>query len=322
MRETPWAIQPQKLDAIVEVLALRSQGVRFSDEEAAARIGALRLGAGQGKGASGIAVLPIHGTITQRPSVFSEASGGTSTMQVAQALREAVADQSIAGILLDVDSPGGTVNGVPELAAEIRTARHKKPVVAVANTLAASAAYWLASAAQELWVSPSAEVGSIGVFAIHEDWSSFYDAAGIEHTLIKAGKFKAEGVDFAPLSDEAKAAVQAQVDEFYRMFVSAVGKYRDVGVDTVREGFGQGRTVMARHAVEERMADTVGTFEDALSRVAQLAAEKATAKVAASVAPIRRLAAGSVLRVGFTTLNTLTHPIPASVRLPAPALTS
>lgn len=263
--ETPWAILPQKLASIVELVQFHAAGVRLSAEEiqaaTAARPGERMSGA--------IAVLPIFGTITPRANMMSSMSGGTSAEALASRFRALVADSSVGSIILDVDSPGGAVSGIDELATEIYKARGQKPVVAVANHLAASAAYWIATAADELVVSPSGEVGSIGVFAAHEDMSAYLEREGVRVNLISAGRFKVEGNPYEPLSDEARAAIQARVDDYYNMFTSAVARNRGVKASDVRGGFGEGRVVGAREAVSLGMADRVGTLEETIDRLAR-----------------------------------------------------
>jgi signal peptide peptidase SppA len=134
----------------------------------------------------------------------------------------------------------------------------------VANTLAASAAYWLASAASELVVTPSGEVGSIGVFAIHEDYSAALDRVGVKVSLISAGKYKTEGNPFEPLGEEAQAAVQGTVNDYYDMFIRAVARGRGVSQADVIAGFGEGRVVMAEQAVRLGMADRVATIDEVI----------------------------------------------------------
>lgn len=266
VRETPWALRPETLTAILEVLALRSTGDRLSREEIDARVGARAPVTGTVK-TGGIAVIPIHGVISHRANMFSDVSGMASIERFRARLRESLADSSIGSIVLDVDSPGGAVDGVPEMAEELRDFRGQKPIVAVANTQAASAAYWLASQADELVVSPSAEVGSIGVFAAHEDWSAALEDVGVKTTLISAGKHKVEGNPFEPLGEEARAAIQARVDDYYSMFLSAVAKGRGVKVSAVRGGFGEGRMVGAEEAVRVGMADRIATLDQTLTRL-------------------------------------------------------
>ncbi|MDQ2963225.1 MAG: S49 family peptidase, partial [Pseudomonadota bacterium] len=194
---TPWAIMPDRLPTILAVLARWSKGIEADanllatiDADRAARDS--RRGAAQRAGNGAIAVLPMYGIVAQRGGGVDDVSGPgvMSTTRFAAALRAALADETIGGIVIDVDSPGGSVYGVQELADEIYAARAQKPIYAVANTLAASAAYWLGSAASEFYVTPSGEVGSIGVYAAHEDWSKALDIAGIKTTLISAGQHK------------------------------------------------------------------------------------------------------------------------------------
>lgn len=264
--ETPWAILPAKLAQIIEVVDLRSQGIVFSAEEIQARIGAAQRPA-YGRSGS-IAVLPMYGVIAQRMSLMGASSGGTSTEAFSRSFREALADDTVGTIVIDVDSPGGSVAGVAELADEIYQARGRKPIVAVANSLAASAAYWIASAADEFVVTPSGEVGSIGVFGTHQNLNGWYEQAGVEVTLISAGKYKTEGHPYGPLDDEARAAFQERVDDYYGMFVSAVARHRGVKAGEVKAGFGEGRAVGAREAVRLGMVDRVATMSETLVRLA------------------------------------------------------
>jgi HK97 family phage major capsid protein len=285
---TPWAILPEKLDAICEFLTLRANGQRFTAAEVQARIGEGRRDAPAQPG--GIAVLPLYGVISHRIHMVEDISGpgGTSTEKFGQQLDAALADPSVSAIVLDIDSPGGSVEGVEELAAKILGARGQKRITAVANSLAASAAYWIASAADELVVTPSGMLGSIGVFTVHTDVSEAAADAGLKFTLISAGKYKVEGNMYEPLSEEARAATQEMVDEYYGAFVRGVAKGRDVSVSDVRQGFGQGRVVPARKALALGMADRVATLEQVL---AKLGASPSTARSARAIAPTERIAA-------------------------------
>ena len=266
--ETAWAILPSKLAAILELVSLRAEGYKFSEEEVRERIGAARQPRNEPVGASGgVAVLPLYGVIAPKANLMSEISGGTSLERFVADFRELMGNDQVSTILLDIDSPGGSVDLVPEVAAEIRAARGRKQIVAVANTTAASAAYWLASQAGELVVTPSGEVGSIGVFAAHQDISGLQEKAGVKTTLISRGEFKTEGNPFEPLSEEARQAIQETVDEFYGMFVADVARGRSVEPQAVVDGFGQGRMVTARDAIRAGMADRVATFDETLARL-------------------------------------------------------
>lgn len=266
--ETPWAITEAAMKAMCEVVALRVEGVVLSREEISERISS-GPGSRDPYGEGAVAVVPIYGLIAPRANLMTEISGGTSLQRLWAALDQAAADPAVASILLDVNSPGGSIDLLPETAAKIRAARQRKRVVAVANTTAASAAYWLASQADELVVTPSGSVGSIGVLAAHDDLSAAQEKAGVRTTLISAGRYKTEGNPYEPLGEEARAALQAMVDDFYAMFVADVARGRGVDRSAVRSGFGEGRMVLARQAVEAGMADRVDTFESTLARLAR-----------------------------------------------------
>lgn len=278
----PWAILPEKLHVMAELVALRASGEKLTEEEIRMRIGAQSIEAAKGRGGTSygnVAVLQVYGVISQRMSLMTEISGGTSAEQITKQLRAALADPNVGSIVLDVDSPGGGVEGVPELASEILDARVKKKIIAVANTLAASAAYWLASCASELVVAPSGQVGSIGVFTAHEDLSQALEKEGVKVSMVSAGKFKTEGNPYEPLSDEGRAALQTKVDAFYEMFIKAVAKGRGVAQADVRGGFGQGRMLLAQDAVKEGMADRVATLDQTLARLGVKSASSAAAEI-------------------------------------------
>lgn len=232
--------------------------------------------------AGAIAVLPLTGTISHRMGMMSEMSGGTSTEKFSGWLKAAIADPNVKAIVIDADSPGGSVDGVPELAAEVANAKASKPVIAQVNAMAASAAYWIVSQASEIVVTPSGEVGSIGVFAAHEDISKAAEMQGVKVSLVSAGKYKTEANPFEPLSSEARQALQSQVNEFYGMFTKAVAKGRNTTPSAVQNGFGEGRMVSAQQAVKEGMADRVATMDQTLSRLgARSGAQKAAASAEA-----------------------------------------
>jgi signal peptide peptidase SppA len=262
-----WAMLPERMSAYAAVLARHyAQAQKASAHEMAERDepSAAIKRAGNPRTGS-IAVIPVYGTIMQRANMMTMCDGGTSTQAISQALREANADESIASILLDIDSPGGSVYGVAELAAEIRAST--KPVTAMANSLAASAAYWLGCAASEFFITPGGEVGSIGVYQAHEDWSKAYAEAGVDVKFVSAGKYKVEGHPFAPLDPEAKQFMQQRTDEYYSAFTRDVAKGRKVGVDQVRNGMGQGRCLGASQAKAEGMVDGILTFDQVIKRL-------------------------------------------------------
>lgn len=284
---TPWALMPERLNAVTAVMARWSQNVQASADVLAAidadrSVRDARRQAATAVSSGGIAVLPLYGVVTQRGNMVDDVSGpgSVSTQQFASALRQALADDTVSQILIDIDSPGGSVYGVSELADEITQARSQKPVVAVANSLAASAAYWIGCSASEFYVSPGGEVGSIGVWQAHFDHSQALAAEGVKPTLISAGKFKVEGNPYAPLDDDAQAFMQSRVDDYYASFTKAVARGRGVPIAQVREGMGQGRVLGADAAMAQNMVDGVATFDDVVRKMRRDA--KTSAKPKAS----------------------------------------
>jgi signal peptide peptidase SppA len=217
------------------------------------------------EGSKSIAIIPIYGPVSARGGGFFRSL--TSLAGVRNAVRAAAQNPDVSAIVLDIDSPGGTVAGTPETAQAVREARAVKKVVAVADTLAASAAYWIASQASEFVVVPSADVGSIGVVAMHVDMSKFLEMVGDKITLIHSSKYKVEGNPFEPLSPEGMAYVQSQVDESDAHFVRDVAEGRRVTQTRVREDFGEGRIVSAAKAVKLGMADRIGTMNEVLAQL-------------------------------------------------------
>jgi HK97 family phage major capsid protein len=258
-----WAIEQGKLETICGFLEAAAEGNRMSVAEARELFGASRrdpMRAGK------VAVLPLYGTISQRMSMLGAMSGGTSTESFGQAFDAAVSDPEVSAIVIDCDSPGGTVTGVPELAAKIHAARGTKPIVAQVNGLCASAAYWICSQADEVVGSVSSEAGSIGVFMVHTDISEAAEKAGVKHTIIKAGDHKAEGNPYEPLSEESREYLEGEVADIYGMFLADVAKGRGVSVSDVRENFGKGRTMRAKQAKRAGMLDRVATLDQTLAR--------------------------------------------------------
>ena len=326
----PWAILPEKLEAIVELIELRAQGARLTqaqvqlrleddraqpviapdDRASADDIGSYLIALEPQAGApapapaqarsqeltldpdmspadvgsekkSVLGVIPVRGVIAHRISIMEQQSGGTSAELIKRDVRAMAGDDRVRTILLDVDSPGGVDALIEELAQEIRAAGQRKRVVAVANTVMASAAYWLASGTTEIVASPSAQVGSIGIYGLHVDRSKQLDEQGLSVTYISAGKYKTEANETEPLSDDAIAHLQSMVDARYRAFVRDVAKGRRVSVRAVRSGFGEGRVVGAQTALDLGMVDRVDTLDNTLARELQQAAKADKASASA-----------------------------------------
>lgn len=289
---TPWALQPERMAAYAAFLARRYYGEHDAPalSVAAGPPAARRQRAVGGPARSGsIAVVPVYGTIMQRSSQINICDGGTSTEAIAKGISDANADESISAILLDVDSPGGSVYGVAELAAQIRASA--KPVYGIANSLAASAGYWVLSQCAEVYVTPGGEVGSIGVWQAHQDLSKALSDAGVAVSLISAGKYKVEGNPYGPLGSDAKAFIQSRVDDYYGAFTRDVAKGRKTSTEAVRGRMGEGRVLGAEAAKAAGMVDGVMTM-DQLVRHIQLREQAAgqSARRALARAQLRRLA--------------------------------
>jgi signal peptide peptidase SppA len=282
---TPWALMPERLNAVSAVMARWSSHAPATtevlsgiDTDKLAREARRQTATSVSGG--GIAVLPLYGVITQRGNMIEDVSGpgSVSTQKFAAALRQALADESVSQILIDIDSPGGSVYGVAELADEIVAARAQKPIIAIANSLAASAAYWIGCSASEFYVTPGGEVGSIGVWQAHFDYSQALASEGVTPTLISAGTYKVEGNPYAPLEPEAQAFMQSRVDDYFLAFSKAVAKGRGVPIAQVRNGMGQGRVLGADAALEQNMVDGIVTLDETVRRMLVKARAQAKTK--------------------------------------------
>lgn len=281
-----WAIMPDKLLAMVDFLRLRGEGFALTPEQIEARIGARARPEAKRTG-DGVAVLPVFGVLAHRMNLMTEISGGTSTEILGQWFDTAVADKSVGTIVLDIDSPGGSVHGLQELSDKIYKARGKKTIIAIANDLAASAAYWIATAADRVVVTPGGLVGSVGTVAVHTETSKMDEEAGVKHTLIHAGKNKVEGNPYEPLTESARDDVQRLVDQYYDQFISDVARNRGVDESKVFGSFGQGRVYGGRDAVKRGMADKVATLDATLASLG-VTADAGEARPVRSVDVARR----------------------------------
>ena len=271
---TPWALMLERLQAMTGILTRWSAGQVASDKtmfqiNADRVIRDTRKQMAAANSGLNIAVLPLYGVVTQRANMVDDISGPgcTSTQQFSAALRQLLADSSVGQILIDIDSPGGSVYGVSELAHEIIQARAQKPVIAIANSLAASAAYWIGCSASEFYVTPGGEVGSIGVWQAHFDYSKALEEDGVKPTLISAGKYKVEGNPYVPLDEQAQAFMQSRVDDYYNAFIEAVSVGRGASIQDVQTSMGEGRILGAQAALAQNMVDGIATFDEVLAKM-------------------------------------------------------
>lgn len=261
----PLAVDPRFGRAFADVLAQHLRGRAFSGADLHAALGIPKAATpAESPAPPQIAVIPIRGVVARHAH-----SLGASAEDISRATRAALNSRHVDAILYLVDSPGGTVGGVPEAADEIFAAGEQKPTLAYVDGLSASAGYWLAAAAREVWAPKSADgIGSIGVYTIHQDLSKALEQDGVTVTPISAGKYKLEGAPWEPLADDARAFLQASVDEAYGWFTKAVATYRNDTPANVRNGYGEGRVLGAADAKAANLIDKVGTLDDAVARLA------------------------------------------------------
>lgn len=260
----PWAMTDAMRTMLATVIARHVALVSLSEDERHAVVPSTLP---QPKRGGNVAVIPVNGVIAPKMTMFSEISGGTSFQSLGHMLQKAVDSQDIATIVLDIDSPGGSVAGATEFAADLLAARVKKPIIAQVNHTGCSAAYWLASCCTKVHATKSSLVGSVGVFAMHNDISEALAQMGVKREIISAGKYKAEGQGGGPLSDEARAHVQGLVDESYAAFVDDIAAGRGVKASDVRKGFGEGRAISAATALRLGMIDKIDTLSGTLGRL-------------------------------------------------------
>jgi signal peptide peptidase SppA len=264
IQDRAWALLPAKLEEISAFIERRLAGDKM-DWPAAAQGRSGHRAEEAYQVMDKVAVLPVYGVLDKRLNLLMRMSGGTSTELLARDLRAALADPRVESILLDVDSPGGAVDGTKELADLIFTARQQKPIVAYANGLMASAAYWLGSAADAVVAGETATLGSIGVAMMHYDYSAQDEKFGVKRTAIFAGKYKKLASDEKPLSAEGQKYLQGIVDQLYQIFLENVGRHRGLDSETVHEQMGDGRLFIGKKALRAGLIDRLGNFNDALA---------------------------------------------------------
>lgn len=266
----PWAITPEMHSEVQSIYARHLRGDKINVAEIEAATGKKLSGATSGYDVvNGVAVLPLEGVLAKRMNLFMQISGGTSMQLAANDFREALSDPDVSAIILAIDSPGGTVDGTQELADLIYSARGVKPVVALADGMMASAAYWIGSAASQVFMSSdTATIGSIGVVASHMDVSKAEDMQGVKTTEITAGKYKRIASQYGPLTPEGRATMQDQVDQTYSVFVNAVARNRGVSAEAVLQDMADGRVFIGQQAIDAGLVDGVSTLDALIARAA------------------------------------------------------
>lgn len=261
-----WAIREDWHAILESIVRERASGAEPSAEEIQARVKSQDYRSTETVEApKATAVVQLIGPVIPRATLMTEYSGGATHEAFARSVREAADDPNVVDIVLDVSSPGGTVEGIDMSVEAVRYANGLKPVKAVTEGLMCSAAYWIASQASEIIASPTATIGSIGVLAGHTDQTQLETNMGLKTTIFRSGPKKALGHPSETLSDTARDEIQREVDELYDVFLEDVASGRNRKKSEVKREWGDGAVYAARQALSLGLIDKIGSLHDVLS---------------------------------------------------------
>jgi signal peptide peptidase SppA len=236
----------------------------------------------------GVGLITVTGSLVNRGAWVGKSSGVTSYEGIKYQFQRAAQNPKVKSIILDIESPGGEAVGAFEAGEIVRQVNEEKPVYTVVNGMAASAGYALAAGSKRIVTTPTGITGSIGVVMLHMDWSKFLEQKGIQPTLIHAGANKVDGNPYEPLSEESRADIQAEVDQFYNLFLGHVARGRGKRLTKAKARETEARTYIGKAAIEAGVADDVGTFEEVLAE-ARSRARRGSGKTSAGKASMSRL---------------------------------
>ena len=261
----PWAIPIDKLFEIRNIYDTHLKGEKIDFKAIEAKINPLGGGSPRPQGydlVGNVAVLDIEGPLVKSGSILVFLLGGANTDDIAAAFERALSDPQVQSILLHIDSPGGTVRGVQELAAQIYNARGLKPIITWSDGMLTSAAYWVGAAADKIYISGETNVvGSIGVVFFHLDLSQPGE------TPFYAGRYKPVDTG-GKLTSEGSQVLQDRVDYIYGILTADIAKLRGVPAETVRNNMADGRIFIGQQAVEAGLVDGIATRESVISGMA------------------------------------------------------
>jgi signal peptide peptidase SppA len=256
-----WAMTPEKLTEVSCFIESLIAGRETSFQAMATPAGNA---AGCYSVEGRVAVIQVEGIIERRANMVGNFSGGISTQMLAGAICQAAEAPDIEGIVLDIDSPGGSALAPEEVSQAISQARQNKPVVAWTGGQMCSAAYWIAAGCDCIVAMPTSIVGSIGVACVHYDRSMADEQEGIKRTIMSAGKYKRLVNDAEPLSDEGREYIQSDIDRYFSLFVDAVAQGRGMAVEEVLSTMADGSTSIGQDALDRGLVDRIGNFQMAL----------------------------------------------------------
>lgn len=253
----PWAITETALHTILEIAARENE----SPQAVAAKLGRNLQNTYSVVERDGVAVIPVTGPLFRYANLFTMISGASSYELIARDFTAALENPQIKGIILDIDSPGGEVNGVSELSNMVFAARGKKPVVAYASGDAASGAYWIASAADEIVVSETSALGSIGVVGMYQGKSG----KSAEAVEIVSSQSPHKRLD--PTTDDGRSRLQTRIDSMADVFIETIARNRNVSGENVQSHYGGGDVMIGAKAVSAGLADRVGSLEGLIAEL-------------------------------------------------------
>jgi signal peptide peptidase SppA len=280
IQEYPWAISDEGMAVIQTILDRAMTGTEVDLEALASRIGKpLENTGGRVEMRGRVAVLDVEGPLFRRADLFSDISGATTVQNLATDLRSVADNPLITHIVLNIDSPGGQVNGIQEFADQVREVTAIKPVVAYIDGMGASGAYWIASAASRIVLNESSLVGSIGVVASVRDNRAAQERQGIKQYEIVSSKSPFKRPDAS--TEAGRAQILEVVDALAEVFINRVAGFRGITADDVLARFGQGKLIPAQQAMAAGMADEIFSFEPLVARLAAETSPRALITVSA-----------------------------------------
>ena len=263
-----WMIEPAMLDEIQSIYSVHMRGEKIDIKAVESRIGKpLNNQQAPYQVENGTAIIPIQGVINKKMNMFSQISGGTSSQMVGKDFQSALEDPYVNKVLLHIDSPGGSVDGMLELADQIYQARGLKPIIAYSDGQMASAAMVIASAADRRYISSEAvTTGSLGVVRKVQDSTKADAMKGISTTVLTAGKFKGVGHQM-PLSQEHQDVMQGQLDYMYTTAINIVARNLGVSPEKCCNDMAEGRVFIGSQAIKAGLVNGISNMSDLCSPI-------------------------------------------------------
>ena len=314
--EYPWAISDEGRVVIDGILDRAMAGAGFHTAAVATQLGRpLDNTGGRVEMRGSVAVFDIQGPLFRRSDMFTNISSSTTVENMALDLQKAADNSLITAILLNIDSPGGQVNGIQEFADQVREVAAIKPVVAYIDGIGASGAYWIASAANSIVINDSSLVGSIGVVANIRDNRAAQEKQGVKNYEIVSTQSPFKRPDVS--TEQGRAQIQEMVDALAGVFIDRVAAFRGISADDVMSRYGQGKMLHAKAAMDAGMADEISRFEPL---VARLAVDAGSPRVTINVKENSMATpTTTLLNTGATTNTSPAQPPTPAAAQPAPA---